>query len=117
MVGKPTAIAILVAVLAACGRTPQSSELVSLASAAPALLRESPQTDEVPASKWPAAVARLKPERVYATPDGLYIATSSFFVQEWGLFVPRSAGFVAQPGTDPSYTSIGQGVFSYHLKG
>ncbi len=116
MVGKSVAVAFLVIALAACSPRLQPSDLASLASAAPALLQDPLQAGDIPASKWPAAIARLKPDRVYATPDGLYIATSSFFVQEWGLFVPRS-GFTPQQGTDPSYTSIGQGIFSYHVKG
>ena len=117
MLGKFAALALLAVTLTACSPTLRSSDLASLASAAPTLLQEPAQTGDIPAAKWPTAIARLKPERVYATPDGLYVATSSFFVQEWGLFVPRSAGFTPQRGTDPSYTSIGQGIFSYRVKG
>ena len=104
----------LFAALAACGRTPPPSELADLASAAPALMRKSGM---VPASQWPPEIARLKPNQVYVAPEGMYITTSSLFVQEWGLFVPRASEFAAQPGTDPSYTLLGQGVFSYHVKG
>jgi hypothetical protein len=117
MLSRIAAVTILIAALAACGRTPPPSELADLALATPALLRDFPQMGVVPESKWPPAVARLDPERVYVAPDGLYITTSSFFVQEWGLFVPRAPGFTAHPGTDPSYTSVGQGVFSYYIAG
>jgi hypothetical protein len=62
-------------------------------------------------------VAQLNPERVRAAPEGLYIVLSSTGVEERGLFLPRAAGFTGSAGTDPSYTPIGQGVFSYHVKG
>ena len=114
MAARLALVVFLVVALVACGRTPLPSELAGLASAAPTLMRES---GVVPASQWPPAIARLKPEQVYVAPEGLYVTTSSLFVQEWGLFVPRAAGFAAQLGTDPSYTALGQGVFSYHVKG
>jgi hypothetical protein len=117
MVGKTAVLTLLVAGLAACSRTPAPQELAELASVAAAVLRANPRTGPVPASQWPAPLGRLKPEMVYVTPEGLYVVTSSFFVEEEGLFVPRSAGFAVHPGTDPSYTPLGPGVFSYRIKG
>src|SRR5688572_18075517 len=117
MTGKTAVLVLLAAALVACGRTPEPKELAELVSVAPAVLLAAPQSGTVPPSQWPAPVANLKPERVYATPEGLYVVSSSFFVQEQGLFVPRSASFTFQPGTDPSYTPIGPGVFSYRIKG
>jgi hypothetical protein len=116
MVRKSLVIALLVVSFVACSRTPEPSELRELVSAAPSVLNFS-QPGDIHQTQWPDAIARFKPERVYATPDGLYVVTSSFFVEEEGLFVPRSADFAPQPGTDPSYTSLGTGVFSYRIKG
>jgi hypothetical protein len=112
------AVAILVFTsLTACSRAPDHSQLAGLAAAVPSILQAVPRSGSLPESQWPAELARFKPTRVYATPDGLYLVISSSFVQEEGLFVPRSSGFAAQPGTDPEYTLIGQGVFSYRIKG
>ena len=116
MVRKSLAIALLVASFVACSRAPEPGELKGLVSAAPSVLSVS-QSGDIPHAQWPAAIARLTPERVYVTPDGLYVVTSSSFVEEQGLFVPRSANFAPQPGTDPSYTLLGTGVFSYRIKG
>ena len=117
MVGKTAVLALLVTSLVACSRTPAPQELAALASVVPAVLRATPQSGAVSASQWPAPLAGLNPERVYVTPEGLYVVTSSFFVEEQGLFVPRLAGFTIQLGTDPSYTPLGSGVFSYRIKG
>ena len=117
MAARLALVAILLAGLGACSRTPAPSELAGLASATPSLLQVHPLVADIPTSQWPPAIAKFKPERVYVTPDGLYVVTSSFFVQERGFFVPRSTGFTDQSGTDPAYTSIGQGIYSYHIKG
>jgi hypothetical protein len=117
MVSKPLVAAILTALLASgCGRTPQGAQLVALAATAPGLLSET-RSGEIPKSKWPSGVAQLDPESVRAAPEGLYVVLSSAGVEEHGLFVPRAAGLAGSAGTDPSYTPIGQGVFSYHVKG
>lgn len=104
-------------VMTGCGASPDAGDVAALATAAPAVLAENRGAVDVPASRWPAAIARLHPERVYATDDGLYVVTSSRFVDERGLFVPRDAAFAPQPGTDPSYVATGRGVFSYWIKG
>ena len=117
MAARLALIASVLVCLGACSRTLAPSEIASLSDAAPGVLQAASLSSDVPASQWPPAVSRLKPERVYVTPDGLYVVTSSFFVEERGFFVPRTAGFSGQSGTDPSYTLIGQGVYSYHIKG
>jgi hypothetical protein len=117
MIDKCIAVLLLIAALAACHPAPSSTELAELAPEAATILQTSPRVGAIPSSKWPPAITRLNPERVYATVDGLYIATSSFFTEEWGLFVPRSIGTIVKPNADPSYVSLGHGFFSYHLKG
>ena len=117
MVRKAALAALVLVSLAACSRIPEPSQLSDLTIVGPAVLRAAPESGSVPSSQWPASLVRLKPERVYSTPEGLYVVTSSSFVEEQGLFVPRSASFTAQPGSDPEYTPIGQGLFSYRIRG
>jgi hypothetical protein len=95
---------------------PNAAELSELAALAPNLLMEY-QSGFIPADKWPAATARLKPEHVMADSTGLYIAQSSFFVIETELFVPRAADFSPKKGTDPTYVPLTSGVFSYRISG
>lgn len=118
MVARTLFVAILAAAMAVgCARTPDSTQLAQLAAAAPAIFSQATPDGDISAKHWPPAVAKLNPERVYRSSDGLYLVLSSSFVDERGLFVPRSAGFSGGTGTDPSYTLVGQGVFSYRIKG
>ncbi|KRA70685.1 hypothetical protein ASD78_17775 [Lysobacter sp. Root667] len=107
---------LLTAALTACQRTPTSAELEGLVIEVPALRRAAPLNQDIPAAQWPDALKRLAPKRVYNTADGLYIVTSSFFVTEQGIFVPRNMQ-VPPPGSDPAYTPIGSGFYSYRIEG
>lgn len=102
--------------LSGCGVAPDEAALDALAQAGRNTLATS-SIGALPSARWPKAVTRLDPERVYVTDEGLYVVTSSFFVQERGLFVPRDPGFMPQAGTDPSYESLRPGVFSYNIAG
>ncbi|SDQ20462.1 hypothetical protein SAMN05216569_0072 [Pseudoxanthomonas sp. CF125] len=108
----------LMLVLGACDRRLAPRELNALASEGATLNDTVVASGPIPASRWPNAIRKLRPERVYRTPDGLYITMDSFFVEERGLFVPDSAARLL-PGreSDPSYESLGEGVFAYTIKG
>ena len=117
MAAKSPRVGIFAALLAvACSRTPEPAQVSALAAVAPSLLSQA-ATGEIARSQWPAGIAGLEPERVRVAPEGLYVVLSSVGVEEHALFVPSAPGFAASPGTDPSYTALGQGVFSYHVKG
>ncbi|MET0755521.1 MAG: hypothetical protein ABWY31_05320 [Pseudoxanthomonas sp.] len=102
----------------ACGRRLTATSLEAIASEGRGLDDERFQFGSIASDRWPPAIAALRPERVYRTPDGLYIATDSFFVEERGLFVPDSKAAVL-PGreSDPSYEVLCEGVFAYEIKG
>lgn len=107
---------ILACGLCGCGSAADAAALDELGRAGAAVLTAS-STGELPAARWPAAIARLDPERVYVTSEGLHIVTSSAFVEEQGFFVPRDPTFAPQAGGDPTYVPVRSGVFSYRLKG
>lgn len=102
--------------LLGCGVVPGGEKLQAIALAGRMTLAIS-RGGELPANRWPPAIASLDPKRVYIANEGLYVVTSTFFVEERGLFIPRAADFVPQVGDDPSYQSIGKGVFSYRING
>ena len=108
-------MAVLSISLAGCG--PDAEELAALQRVAPRLLQAAPPSGPVPPGQWPPAVEALHPESVYARPEGIYIVTSTFFVQEKGVFLPRSPEFDAVPGSDPEFTRLIQGVYSYTIRG
>lgn len=109
---------LLMAALAACNRTPTLAELEDLSIEVPDLMNSGTQQRDIPPSRWPQALQRLEPERVYANRQGLYIVTSSFFAREQGVYVPRDgAEMDTNPGSDPSYTWIGLGFYAYRIEG
>jgi hypothetical protein len=103
--------------LVACMPGSKANELAALLKDAPQLFQIAPQSGPLPREKWSAAVSALGAKKVYARPEGLYIVTSTFFVEEKGLFLPRSAVFQTQAGTDPQYKLIVEGLYSYEIKG
>ncbi len=76
-----------------------------------------PAGAQLPPDRWLAEIKALEPNRVYATQDGIYIVTSTFFVQEKGLFLPRSPAFLPGSGNDPKFGFIVEGLYSYELEG
>jgi hypothetical protein len=109
--------ACLLLTLTGCLRSSRAPELAALLEVAPELMRATPAEAQLPQDQWPAELKALEPKRVYATRAGLYIVTSTFFVHEEGLFLPRSPTFLIAPGTDPEFRRIVDGVYSYKLKG
>jgi hypothetical protein len=73
---------------------------------------------EIPQSGWPSSLRALEPSNIRLEPEGLYVTTSSFLESEWGVFVPcEPATFAPKGGSDPRYTSVGSGVFTYYVAG
>lgn len=108
----------VVSVTCACDLTVAQPDLAAIVSQGHRLTDGTSKFGSIAPNHWPPAIARLRPERVYRTPAGLYIVTDSFFVEERGLFVPEPKTIVvAGPGSDPRYESIGEGVFAYEIRG
>jgi hypothetical protein len=119
-------VGLLVFALTGCSRAPtlDLTARQSLAAEAADLLAATPLTDDrpgvsIPRDRWPKTIRSLGPQDVRAEDFGLYIAMGSFFAREWGYFVPRNeAAFSPMVlGGDPSYRSLGDGVYSYEVKG
>jgi hypothetical protein len=112
-------VAILVLTLCLCscgGSVPETQDVAALANEGASVLAAT-KIGELAPAKWPSAISRLDPERVYVAEEGLYVVTWSSFVQERGLFVPRDPDFVPEVGADPSYVAIRNGVYAYRVKG
>jgi len=114
-------ILLIFLLIVGCSREPITDKptLKTVSSESEALLRaNSLGFHDFRRSQWPPVIARLAPQAVYADRAGLHIKMSSWFVAEEGYFVPR-IGFptVETAATDPSYKSIGYGVFWYRIKG
>ena len=114
------AVAIICCLLlAACVRMPSVSqpEAAGLEAVADALL-ESASSSESVSTAWPEQIRVLGPKAVRVTPDGLYVVTSSWFVEEVGFFVPRDPdAFSPVAGGDPEYRRLHGHVFSYRIRG
>lgn len=108
---------LLAFLLTACMPGTDADKLAALRQDAPQLFGIAPLSGPLPREQWPPSVSALAPKRVHASPEGIYIVTSEFFVQEEGIFLPRSPGFRARQGTEPQYEPIAEGVFAYRMKG
>ncbi len=50
--------------------------------------------------------------------NGAYIKYGGFFVEEYGLYMPRKGVSVIESNnTDPSYSNISGAVYSYRIRG
>ena len=76
---------LLVVTLAGCAPSLPRDHAERLIAVRDALL-DYPE-GEIPSSKWPQAVAELKPKRVYRKDEGLYIITYEFFVEQRGVLL------------------------------
>ena len=110
------AVIICTLLLAACVRMPSVSqpEAVGLETVAAALMEHASSVS----AAWPEEIRVLGPKAVRVAPDGLYVVTSSWFVEEAGLFVPRDPdAFSPVAGGDPEYRRLHGHVFSYRIRG
>ena len=57
-------------------------------------------------------------EESYTTPEGLFLVTETFLLNEHGIFVPRKGVKVnVEAGSDPEFILIGNNVYRYSIKG
>ncbi|HEX8533004.1 MAG TPA: hypothetical protein VF662_02460 [Allosphingosinicella sp.] len=66
----------------------------------------------IPKSRWPRAIAALRPETMTIYEDGVNILMKPEFDGGWGYFIPR--GQRESPEPAGRYSSVGQGVYWYH---
>ncbi len=83
----------------------------AIAAEAPSLLQGA--GDFVPAQRLPKTIAWLKPESVYARPEGLYIGMRHVVAAETGYFVPRD-GYAPKDHGELKYKPLGDGVWWYN---
>ena len=115
---RTIAFAALV-LIAGCARAPSISEAESAAveTEAASLLSKTDARD-ISSANWPEQIRNLNPIAVRIRSDGLYVVTSSWFVEEAGLFVPRHPDALSPVvGSDPEYRRLYGRVFSYRTRG
>ena len=72
----------------------------------------------MPSANWPASLSALHPNGVRVTTEGLYAETWSMLASERGVFIAcRPHEFAPQPGSDPSYRAVADGVYTYYIAG
>lgn len=115
-------VGVVLIALTSCARPTldQTGRQALAAEAATVLGTVAPGEGGVTISReqWPATIRSLEPQRVWADASGLYVSMGSFLAQESGYFVPRNeAAFSPMAGGDPSYRTIGDGVYWFEVKG
>lgn len=117
---KALILAIAIFLTGGCSEAPrvEPSDTRAIFEAAQALLDVNPSTSTIDPSAWPEGLGALAPESIQSDQLGLYVVTSSWWVEESGIFVPRDAtGFAPQPGADPEYTLVANAVYVYRIRG
>lgn len=111
------ALLLVTAGLLSAGCTPSVSETEAQAlSSAASGLMANPVGHIAP--PWPSAVASFGPSEVYRRPEGVYIRTWGYFVEEGGVFIlDPDSSFAPSRGTDPSFEPVSGSVFTYHIRG
>jgi hypothetical protein len=105
-----------IALLAGCAPNLSDSEIQAIARDAPIVIAKYPALSIIDPKDWPPSIAALNPEAVFVSVDGLYVVTTSFLTSQWGVFVPCSPKRASPgSGSDPSYTLIGDGVYTFHI--
>lgn len=66
---------------------------------------------EVPKSRWPPAIASLRPEFVWVRRDGIEIATKPYFDGGWGYHVTWDDQ--GRPEPAERYTEVEPGIYWY----
>jgi hypothetical protein len=103
-----------------CARAPAVSpaQTPAIFEDARALLQKYPDAAVIEAGAWPGTLKALHPRSVRSRAEGLYVVTSSRWVTEHGVFVPRDPdGFSPEAGTDPEYRLVANAVYVYRIRG
>ena len=111
-----TSVALL---LAGCAPRLSDSEAIALkAELRPLLERMCGDNRQVDSALWPPSLQAIRPESVRIRSEGLYVQTSSFFVQEKGIFAPCDPDrFRPTSSTDPSYAQLDDNLYLYSVAG
>ena len=112
-------IVLIVTLLAACVREPDLSlaEAKGVIAASEQVMRSNDLQVSIPEQRWPEQILVLKPESVRLTPEGLYVVTSSWFVEEVGFFIPRYYGVLPDDSGEPKFRRLHENLFSYRISG
>jgi hypothetical protein len=71
----------------------------------------------VPPSEYPPSVKALHPKGVYGSPEGLYITTYAFFVEESGIFVRFDPSFDPPETGDPGFAQLAPNIYWFDAPG
>ncbi len=103
------------ALLAGCAfPTDDRSTLEAIRAESLILMKDWPTRTyaDVPKDRWPHAIAKLEPEIVIVTPDGVDIITKPYFDGGWGYFVPAEGHRPPEPAG--RYSALAEGVYWFH---
>ena len=108
-------LVLLLALLCGCMPSVSRGEAEDLLAVRERLFAH-PEGD-IPASAWPDAVARFKPERVHRDHRGVYLYTYQFFVEQQGVFLLDPASDFIPSSGDPHYEVVVTDVYLYVSRG
>jgi hypothetical protein len=102
--------AIALVALSACYNTLPQADLKGIAEEARMMANN--------ATIETTAIADVKPQSIRVESDGVYIKVGGWLADEWGFFVPIDPAFTPAPDAfEPSFKSLGEGVWHYYFAG
>jgi hypothetical protein len=72
---------------------------------------------EIPVAAYPASIRQLQPKRVWASPQGVYVETYSFFVESAGIFVRHDPAYEPPISGDPGFEPLSSDVYWFYAPG
>jgi hypothetical protein len=105
--------------LAGCARNISESQAEQIfKDTKPLMKRVCGSEKTIEAEALPQSVRDLRAISVHIRNDGMYIAMSSSFGTEDGMFLPCSPeSFKPSAGTDPSFKKYSESTYLYHVAG
>ena len=72
---------------------------------------------DVPTTQYPESVRQIRPKRVWAKPEGLYIQTYESFVESAGIFVRHEPGYDPPRSGDPGFERVAAEIYWFYAPG
>jgi hypothetical protein len=72
---------------------------------------------EIPPSEQPRSVQQLKPKRVWAGTEGVFLETYDRYVESAGIFIRHDPAFVPPVSGDPGFEQIAPEIYWFFAPG
>lgn len=72
---------------------------------------------DVPVNAYPRSVQQLRPKRVWARPEGLFIETHARYVESAGIFIRHDPTYQPPASGDPGFEHLASEAYWFYAPG